>query len=158
MLSQDCGRAPRSRHPHVGGAVTAHLHPDAINRRRARAIEVVPVGAAPVQIAGDLRHADDAQVLAPRADHPNPSWSGDVDVPGLVALHAIHDAFVEQYIVVYLLAPVRVLLGVAAHAGERGAAAGREDVFAQSGFFVINGFRLPIVLNYLSKSRTIVLS
>ena len=42
--------------------------------------------------------------------------------------------------------------GVAADAGERGAAAGREDVFAQSGFFVINGFRLPVVLNYLFRS------
>ena len=74
--------------------IAPHFHPYAINRRRAGAVQIVPVRPAPVHVAGYLRHADDAEVPALRVEHPDAARTGDVDVPVLVAFHAVHDAFV----------------------------------------------------------------
>src|SRR5262249_26528834 len=50
-----------------------------------------PAGAAPVEIADGLGDLDDAEVLALCAQHPDAARPRHVDVPALVALHAVDE-------------------------------------------------------------------
>src|SRR2546423_1592691 len=82
-----------SSSPHVAEPVFPHLHPDPIERRRGRHVEVAPVVAAPVEVADVLRHLDHPEQLGLRADHPRAARARHVDVAALVALHPVGDPF-----------------------------------------------------------------
>jgi len=43
-----------------------------------------------------LRHSKHAQMLRGRAQNPYASWPRDVDIPSLVAFHAVDDAAFEN--------------------------------------------------------------
>src|SRR5919206_4807544 len=60
---------PSSRH--VAEPVARDLHPDPVQGRRARHVQVAPVVAAPVEVADVLRHLDHPEQLRVRADHPH---------------------------------------------------------------------------------------
>src|ERR687888_1682072 len=85
-----------SSSPHVAEPVPRHLHPDPIQGRRARHVQVVPVVAAPVEVADVLGHLDHAELLRVGADHPHAARAGDVDVAVLVALHPVRDALLDH--------------------------------------------------------------
>src|SRR6266478_804940 len=85
-----------SAHTHVCDGIPANFHLNTIDRRRARAVKLVPLRSAPIQISGMLRHSKHAQVLRDRAQNPYASWSRDVDIPSLVGFHAVDDAAFEN--------------------------------------------------------------
>src|SRR3977135_4120942 len=90
-------KSPNSTaHTHVCDGIPANFHLNTIDRRRARAVKLVPLRSAPVQISGMLRHSKHAQVLRDRAENPYASRSRDVDVPSLVTFHAVDDASFEN--------------------------------------------------------------
>src|SRR5919204_5465078 len=64
---------------HVAEPVPRDLHRDAVQRRRARHVQIAPVVAAPVEVADVLRHLDHAEQLRLGADHPDAARPGDVD-------------------------------------------------------------------------------
>src|SRR5918912_4400024 len=88
--------ATASSSAHVRETVARDLALDAVERRRAREEQPVPVRAAPVEVADVLWYLDDAEVLALRADHPHAARPGHVDVAALVALHPVGDAFLDH--------------------------------------------------------------
>src|SRR4051812_4916024 len=86
----------RSSSRHVAEPVACHLHLDPVHRRRARDVELVPVVASPVEVAGVLGDLDHAEVLRLGADHPDPAGPGDVDVAALVDLHPVGDSLLDH--------------------------------------------------------------
>src|SRR5262245_8509655 len=69
---------------------------DRIQGRRARDVEGVPILAAPREVPGDLGDEDRPEMLAAGGDDPDATRTGHPDVPALVALHPVGDAFLEQ--------------------------------------------------------------
>src|SRR5882762_4482556 len=91
-------RRARTRlgHTHVCDGIPPNFHLNTIDRRRTRAVKLVPLRSAPVQISGMLRHPKHAQMLCGGAQNPYASRSRDVDVPSLVTFHAVDDAAFEN--------------------------------------------------------------
>src|SRR5438132_8626831 len=77
---------------HVAEPVAADLHPHAVDRRRGRDVEPLPVVVAPVQVPSALRYLNGAEVLALGAEDPDALGAGDVDVALLVRLHPVDEA------------------------------------------------------------------
>src|SRR5262245_36584707 len=81
---------------HVRLAPRADDGPNRVQRGRARDEERVPVVATPRHVPGVLGDEDRPQVLALGRDHPHTAGPGHPDVPPLVALHPVRDAFLDD--------------------------------------------------------------
>src|SRR5436190_902415 len=81
---------------HVAEPVSGDVHPDPVERCRARQVELVPVVAAPVEIADVLRYLDHAEVLGLGTDHPDAAGPRHVDVAALVALHSVRNSLFDH--------------------------------------------------------------
>src|SRR5215217_7048133 len=70
--------------PHVREPVAGDLAGHAVDRRRRRDEQLVPAGAAPIQVADGLRDLDGADVLPLRAEDADAAGPGHPDVAALV--------------------------------------------------------------------------
>src|SRR5215212_255885 len=77
--------------PHVREPVAGDLAGHAVDRRRRRDEQLVPAGAAPIQVADGLRDLDGADVLPLRAEDADAAGPGHPDVAALVELHAVDE-------------------------------------------------------------------
>src|SRR3954451_6898328 len=75
--------------PHVGKAVAADLALHAVERRRRRDEQPVPVRAAPVQVADGLRDLDGADLPALGVEDAHAAGARHPDVAALVELHPV---------------------------------------------------------------------
>src|SRR4051812_16833483 len=81
---------------HVAEPVARDLHAHAVDRRRGRDVQGLPVGVAPVQVADRLGHLDRAEVLALGREDQDAVGAGDVDVALLVELHAVDEVTLRE--------------------------------------------------------------
>src|SRR5258707_128837 len=98
FLRQDKQAEPApSAHIHVCNGIPANIHLDTVDRRRARAVKLIPLRAAPIQISSMFGHSEHAQMLSGRAQHPYASRARNIDISMLVAFHAVDDSALEAY-------------------------------------------------------------
>src|SRR5262245_44620362 len=76
---------------HVAEPIAGDVHAHAVDGRRRRDVQRLPVVVAPVEVAGAFGDVDGPEMLALRAKDPNAPGPGDVDVAALVRLHAVDE-------------------------------------------------------------------
>src|SRR5215210_484787 len=101
---------------HVAEPVARDLHPHAVDRRRGRDVQRLPVVVAPVHVADGLGDLDRPEVLPLGREDHDASGAGDVDIAVLVELHAVDEVALLEARGADVLgehAPVRKLMVVA---------------------------------------------